>query len=312
MSQRSTREGMDHAAFRSRPRHPIGDRSRWSSRLVGTDVHLSLPGDQGGVGAGCSASQATCTAIARNPGGSSQGGTDTGSGTSSGGQPAPPQFTCADVPYTSVPGAPPPPAPPESGPGEWVFPDCTDADGDPVNIVPLEWIPAAAQTLPDPLLLAARAESELKLPKPAIQSSPGAGIPQVVELPTWTWMPQAQWAAKSATASVPGEAVTVTAAPVSLSFSWGDGTSSTCQGPGTPYTPGTSDPSAPSPTCGHTYQVTSAAAPGQHFPVTVTLTWKVAWAGAGRAGTLADLATTTTLQWMVEQIQSVLVQGGGL
>jgi len=104
--------------------------------------------------------------------------------------------------------------------------------------------------------------------------------------------------------------VTATANPDQLSLSWGDGTSSTCQGPGTPYVAGASDASGSSPTCGHTYRITSASAPGQQFPVTATLSWKITWAGGGQAGTFPDLATSTTVHWTVEQVESVLVGGG--
>jgi hypothetical protein len=143
-----------------------------------------------------------------------------------------------------------------------------------------------------------------------VDSSPAPGKAQVVQLPTWAWMPKAQWAPISATASVPGESVTATATPNRLSFSWGDGTSSTCQGPGTPYAAGSSDPAASSPTCGHTYRVTSASAPDQQFPVTATLSWKITWAGGGQSGTFPDLTTATTVHWPVEQVESVLVGGG--
>jgi hypothetical protein len=175
----------------------------------------------------------------------------------------------------------------------------------------LQWQADGKPALPDPVVLAAQAESKLTLAKPTVDSSPAAGVKQVVQLPTWTWMPKAQWAPVSATASVPGESVTATATPVLLGFSWGDGTNSSCQGAGTPYVSGASDPSAPSPTCGHTYQLTSAAAPGRQFPVTATLSWQITWNGGGQAGTFPDLATATTVHWTVEQVQSVLVQGGG-
>jgi hypothetical protein len=174
----------------------------------------------------------------------------------------------------------------------------------------LHWQADGKPALPDPVVLAAQAESKLSLIKPVVDSSPAPGKSQVVQLPTWAWMPKAQWAPISATASVPGESVTATAAPDRLSFSWGDGTSSTCQGPGTPYMAGASNPAASSPTCGHTYRITSAAAPNQQFPVTATLSWKITWNGGGQAGTFPDLATATTVHWTVEQVESVLVGGG--
>ena len=163
-----------------------------------------------------------------------------------------------------------------------------------------------------PLVLAAQAESKLTptLARPLVDSSPAAGMAQVVQLPTWTWLPEAQWTAITGTASSAGKSVTVTATPVQLAFSWGDGTTSVCRGPGTPYAAGVSDASAPSPTCGHTYQATSAGQPDQQFPVTATLSWKIAWSGGGKSGTLPDLATSTTVRWTVEQVESVLVGGG--
>jgi hypothetical protein len=175
----------------------------------------------------------------------------------------------------------------------------------------LHWQADGAPVLPDPAVLAAQAESKLALIKPEADSSPAIGLPQTVQLPTWTWMPRVLWLPVSATAAVPGESVTATATPAALSFSWGDGTSSTCQGPGTPYASGSTDPSLPSPTCGHTYRVTSAAAPGQQFQVTATLTWQITWVGGGQSGTFPDMTTIATARWTVQQVESVLVQGAG-
>jgi hypothetical protein len=203
-------------------------------------------------------------------------------------------------------GSPKPP----SGKGHWVIEVC-GVQGVLGKSATLHWQADGKPALPDPVVLAARAESKLTLVKPVVDSSPVSGKAQVVQLPTWAWMPRAQWVPISATASVPGESVTATATPDRLSFSWGDGTSSTCQGPGTPYVAGSSNPSGSSPTCGHTYRVTSASAPSQQFPVTATLSWKITWAGSGQTGTFPDLATTTTVHWTVEQVESVLVAGGG-
>jgi len=278
----------------------------------------AIAGDQSGITASCSSGQSGCTVTAQDPGGSATGGTGnggvkgSGAGSSSqaGGSASSP-VSCTDITPTSAQlvafGSPSPP----SGKGHWVMAVCTLTNGaGQINNATLHWQANGAPVLPDPAVLAAQAESKLVLAKPVVDSSPAAGVPQVVQLPTWTWMPKALWTPISATAAVPGESVTATTTPVSLSFSWGDGTSSTCQGPGTPYVSGSSDPSAPSPTCGHTFHVTSAAAPSQQFPVTATLIWNVAWAGGGATGTFPDLTTTTTVHWTVEQVQSVLVQGG--
>lgn len=270
----------------------------------------------GGVGASCSQNQAGCTVTAQDPGSPSTGGAS-GTGTS-GSKPdsstsadgsSTSQVTCTDViPSTAqlaAFGSPKPPA----GKGHWVIEACHAPDMEELNAT-LHWQADGQPALPDPSVLAAKAESKLALVKPTVDSSPAAGLPQVVQLPTWAWLPKTQWVPVSATASVPGESVTATATPVLLSFSWGDGTSSTCQGPGTPYVAASLDASAASPTCGHTYRITSTAQPGQQFTVTATLSWQIRWAGGGQSGTLPDLTTAATVHWTVEQIQSVLVGGG--
>ena len=282
---------------------------------VVTAAPAALAGSYGGVGASCSSNQPGCTVTAQDPGGSASGGsTDTGtggsaSGGSSGSSSAPSLVTCTQVTPTATQlaafGSPKPP----SGKGHWVIEVC-GVQGVLGKNATLHWQADGKPALPDPVVLAAQAESKLTLVKPTVDSSPAPGKAQVVQLPTWAWMPKAQWAPISATASVPGESVTATATPDQLSFSWGDGTSTTCQGPGTPYVAGTSNASASSPTCGHTYRVTSASAADQQFPVAATLSWKIAWNGGGQAGTFPDLATSTTVRWTVEQVESVLVGGG--
>ena len=261
----------------------------------------------GGIGVSCSQSASGCTVSVQNPGGQGTSGRDTAArpgGPTSGGPP--PAVTCSDAPYTinsqntaaMKAGQP-------AGPGHWVVRTCSGPVLVPTRI--LTWIPDGALALPDPRVLAAQALSKLTLPTPAIDSSPGGGAPQTVQLPTWAWLPEAQWAPLSATASVPGESVTATATPLAVTWSWGDGSTTVCQGPGTPYVKGVSDPAAPSPDCGHTYRQTSAQAPGQQFPVTAILTWSVAWSGGGQSGTFPNLITTAAAHWTVRQIQSLTV-----
>jgi len=277
----------------------------------------------GGVSVSCSNQPTACTVAAQNPGSqdtgtghSASGGGSTGNsgaasqtGThGSGGSTGIPPMVCTDVPFFPVPanlaslGLHQPP-----GPGHWVLETCVTTVGA-VLILPVPlWVPAGAAALPDPRVLAAQAVSKLAMPNPAIQSSPGGSAPQTVELPTWAWLPAAQWAPISATASVPGESVTATATPVAVTWSWGDGSSTMCQGPGTAYVAGVSNPAAASPNCGHTYRQTSANQPGHQFPVTATLAWSVAWNGGGQSGTFPNLTTTATAHWTVRQIQSLIV-----
>lgn len=270
---------------------------------------VARAGDIGGIGASCSNDPAACTVSAQDPGNQSSGsGTDTSpqhSGSPSSGGP-PPAVTCTDTPYQVTPqnaaalkAAQPP------GPGHWVVRSCSGPGLPPTRT--LTWIPASTPALPDPRVLAAQALSKLALPTPVIESSPGDGAPQTVELPTWVWLPGQQWAPLSVTASVPGESVTATATPLAVFWTWGDGTSVVCRGPGTPYVKGVSDPSAASPDCGHTYRQTSARATNQQFTVTATLIWTVTWNGGGQSGTFPNLTTTATAHWTVRQIQSLIV-----
>jgi hypothetical protein len=165
-------------------------------------------------------------------------------------------------------------------------------------------LPPTPAMKPAPAALAAKARKKLHLSTPVISSSPGGGLPQLVGMPMWTWLPTKQFAPVSATASVPGESVTATAKPVSVSWDFGDGTTSVCAGAGTPF-PAGGDPAASSPTCGHTY--THASGNGS-FTLRATITWNVTWAGGGQAGAFNDLTTTATAAVRVEQSQALVTE----
>jgi hypothetical protein len=283
-----------------------------TSLMLATCAGTALADGGGGVWSSCSNAQAGCTVSAGIWG---QAGSPTAGGST---QTAPPQTSAG----TAAPVCTSSPFTPSAadlttldqqytpGTGHWEIITCGGPDLPTKQV--LHWVANGAPPLPDPEVLAAQAEAKLTLPSPSIQASPALGVPQVVQLPTWTWLPQAQWTALSATAAVPGESVTATASPASVTWTWGDGTSSVCQGPGTAFTADVNDPSAPSPTCGHTYHVTSAQAPDQQFAVTATVSWTVEWsgAGAGASGTFPDLTTSSTVHWTVAQIQSVQINPG--
>lgn len=266
-------------------------------------------GGQGGVSASCTTTPAACTLGAQDPGNSGSGNQPGNTSSGTGAQPAsgpPPAVTCTDTPYqVTAQNAGALKAAQPKGSGHWVIRTCSGPAVPPTRA--LTWIPDGTPALPDPRVLAAQALSKLVLPKPVIQSSPGGVVPQTVQLPTWAWLPKAQWAPLSASASVPGESVTATATPATVTWNWGDGTSTLCHGPGTAYVRGVSDPGAPSPDCGHVYRHTSAGAPGQRFAVTATLAWDIVWSGAGQTGTFPGLTTTATVHWSVRQIQSLNV-----
>jgi hypothetical protein len=168
------------------------------------------------------------------------------------------------------------------------------------------WIPdgqaPGAAPPPSPEQLAEQARSQLRLPSPVIASSP-AGT-QLVRLPTWLWLDRAMWRPQSATASVPAVSVTATATPTSVSWSMGDGATVTCTGPGTPFS-AHGGPQAASPDCGHTYQRSSAGSPGERFPATATVSWRITWAGAGASGTFPDMTTSAAASFRVAEAQAL-------
>ena len=167
----------------------------------------------------------------------------------------------------------------------------------------------AAPVLPAPGVLARLAVRYLRLPDPVIRSSPAPGALQLTRLPVWLWIAAGAWQPQSKTARVPGESVTATAVPVSAAWSMGDGATVTCTGPGTPY--GDGNPAAASPTCGYTYDQSSAGQPGGAYPVTVTITWDITWDGPGGAGgALAPLETAAAADFRVAESQALNTSGG--
>ncbi len=203
----------------------------------------------------------------------------------------------------SAPGSAAPTASPK---GAWYVYKCTGKGAADAIYRPPVFIadaPAApGPVLPDPAALARQAYDQLRLPPPAIRLSPARR--QLVNLPTWLWVDRAGWGAASATAAVPGESVTATAAPTSVTWSLGDGSTVTCTGSGTPYSVGV-NPASVSPDCGHTYRRSSAGQPGAAYAVTATVHWSVTWAGAGQAGTFAGLTTTATVNVPVAESQAL-------
>jgi hypothetical protein len=239
-------------------------------------------------------------------------GTQTGAGGSSG-RSGPDPFSCVDdlVPYAPAHGALRPPAGQKASEGGWYVSVCAgDRAGTPGGGVyyPPVWVVNGPNPRPavTPAELARSAYNKLPLTAPTIVLSPAGQ--QLVNLPTWLAI--TGWGVKTATAGVPktavtpGVSVTATATPTSVVWSTGDGATVTCGGPGTVFGPG-DDPAAASPTCGHTYRVSSAGQPGAAFTLTATVHWSVTWSGAGRAGTFPDLTTTATARVPVAESEAL-------
>jgi hypothetical protein len=178
-----------------------------------------------------------------------------------------------------------------------------------------------------PATLAAHARSQLVAAAPPVQMSPATTHWQYVNLPTWAWLPAAQWVPLHATAAVPGVSVTATATPTQLVFSYQDGLGAnktiTCNGHGTAYSdqlanaefaampnpkPGLTSLIAPSPDCGWTWIHSAAGSPDEKLEVTAHVVYALTWAvtGAPGGGTLPPLnSATTTYRLTVGEIEAL-------
>jgi hypothetical protein len=157
---------------------------------------------------------------------------------------------------------------------------------------------------PTPGQLAQQALSKMMLSAPAIGIAPKHGSMGLVGLPVWLWdiKSQTTWGPNSASASAGGLTVTATAKVSQIVWDMGDGSSKTCQNAGTPYSASYGNSS--SPTCGYTYQQSSAGQPGGSYTVTATSTWTVTWSASnGQTGTLAPLTRTSTTTVAIGQLQ---------
>lgn len=157
-----------------------------------------------------------------------------------------------------------------------------------------------------PEVLAHQAYRFLPLPAPAIRTNPPPSQDQLVNLATLLWVDETTWGARTATASVPGLAVTVTAVPISVTWRMGDGGAVVCPGPGRPFDPAAA-PSAQQATCSYTYRRSSAGQPADRFTVTATTTWRITWiaSGAGGSGALPPLSRFSQTALRVAEVQAI-------
>lgn len=181
------------------------------------------------------------------------------------------------------------------------------------------WSPQGPPGPPPAIVLAQRAASTLHPPTMDLETNGGPSHTTYVGIPTWLWLDGRKWrAVASPPATVAGESVTATATPTSVSWSMGDGHSTTCDGPGAPFS--AADPNHPP--CGYTYRVDSSRQPqtgtstnDRYFTVRGTVTWSITWQCVGAAcdedsGTLPDLSINTNPQPLrVFQVETVTTGG---
>jgi hypothetical protein len=147
-------------------------------------------------------------------------------------------------------------------------------------------------------------QMRLRAPQIGIVPEPGPDRVGLVGMPVWLWVADPgpeTIGPKTATASAGGITVTATAELFEITWDLGDGTTITCDGPGTPYKPSYGDEDSPD--CGHRYERTSADEPDQKYTVTATSDWVVTWTGAGQSGTIRLDGLTQSTQITVGELQ---------
>ena len=193
-------------------------------------------------------------------------------------------------------------------PGQWVFPTCTGPGV--LNPMPPVWVsgpqPAAGIVQVAPVVVAEQAAKSLGLASPVIEMAPPDGNPQLVGVATWLWVSPAAWHPLTATASAGSVTTTATATPTKVVWDMGDGSTVTCDGPGTPY-----DPSSPAATTACSYTWSTAGT----FTVTATAYWSVSWsatgaAGGGSLGVQAGPAADVTVHVVQSQAINTASTGG--
>ncbi len=155
---------------------------------------------------------------------------------------------------------------------------------------------------------------------PSVGTSPPAGAPSVVHLPTYLYLnpgtganPGA-WQTFTTTAAVGGVSATVVAVPEEVVWTT-DGDSVTCPGQGVPYNSAWGNSPAPvgSGACTYTYSDTSADQPGGTYSLSATVWYHATWTSTGAGGAAGDLGLvpglTVTEQITVDQIASVITAG---
>lgn len=159
----------------------------------------------------------------------------------------------------------------------------------------------------DPAVLARQLLARLQIRAIDIGMVPEEGSDRLgaVGVPVWLWVdqPTPQTVGPlTASQTIAGVTVSLTATLASVDWDMGDGTVVRCTGPdaaGTPYTD--TDDLTPSPTCGHTY-----TKQGNPYTITATAHWQVDWTAAGQSGTIPlDLTSTTTRRIGELQVLSI-------
>ena len=144
------------------------------------------------------------------------------------------------------------------------------------------------------------AAASLGVPAPVIGLSPEPSGNRWgalgVGLPIWAWVDDP--GSLSASASQDGIDISLSASRGSVTFDWGDGTSSTCTQ--MVQRPVGVDPLMQSPVCGHAYLKAG------DYTITATSSWDVLWQALGQQGRV-ELSSSATYQMPIREFVTVVI-----
>jgi hypothetical protein len=193
-----------------------------------------------------------------------------------------------------------------------------------INTCEGEAAPAApaqpARPAVNPEAIAATVVSRLNLGVGKIVVSPSARTEGLTGAASWFWLEPAP-ATQSVSLALHGEHLTVSAAPNTVQWSFGDGTQLT-GGAGVPYRPGP----APAGAVSHVYETrclpgdrgrdpnVSASCGANGYQVQAAVEWAISYQAAGPVtvgGALPARATDTTISYPVSEVRAFLTGAGG-
>lgn len=171
-----------------------------------------------------------------------------------------------------------------------------------------QWLPEALPG-PSPRELAQAAVEQMEFRAGLLGMNPDADALSVVGLQTWLWIADPDEhtvGPMTRTATAGAVSVTATARLDEVVWDMGDdGAPVSCDGPGTPYDP--SYGGGDSPTCGYTYDRSSAREPDEAYTVTATSRWVVEWAGGGQSGTI-PMEFSRSAEVRVGEVQALVTR----
>jgi hypothetical protein len=187
-----------------------------------------------------------------------------------------------------------------SATGRWFTRSCERPTADGVVALDTAFLPEGG--LVDPEALALQALESVSVPEPTIGTSPAAGD-LVVQVPTWLWVSGGWWDTYTVNATAGRVTSTVTVEPTRAVWTTGDGTTTTCTGPGTAWAPGMAEDATE---CSHTYTSPSDGETGGRFDLSVAVELDVTWSSnAGSGGVLPALSRVGSQAVRVGEIQAI-------